>query len=127
MTSSPLFATGAPVTAPECPRTGEEDRPFREGDQVKLTRMGGLGVAVAAGLATIASGLAPAVAQASAPAGGRAPAVTHYTGTPGVARLLPRRLPAAPVSAVPRRINKGARRLPSGHFSAAEAVPRAPA
>src|SRR6185312_2087920 len=60
-----------------------------KGDQVNLSRMGGLAVAV--GLATIAAGLVPAtVARASAPGGGPAPTVTNYTGTPGVARLVPR-------------------------------------
>ena len=73
----------------------------------------------------IAAGLAPTVAQASASGSSPAPAVTHYTGTPGVARLVPRRTPAVgtPLATVPR----GARRLPSGHFSATEAVPGAPA
>jgi len=90
---------------------------------VNLTRRFGLGVAVAASLATIAAGLTPAVAQASAPGSSPAPSVTHYTGTPGVARLVPRTAPAigAPSALRPR----GARRLPSGHFSAAEAVPNA--
>ena len=88
--------------------------------------MGWLGVAVAASLATIATGLAPAVAQASAPGGSPAPVVTHYTGTPGLARLVPRHVPAAP-SAAPRLIPRGARRLPSGHYSATEVVPGAPA
>jgi hypothetical protein len=89
---------------------------------VNLARMGGL--AVAASLAMIAAGLAPAVAQVSASGGSPAPAVTHYTGTPGVARLVPRSAPAAGTpSALPPR---GARRLPSGHFSATELVPGAP-
>jgi hypothetical protein len=44
-----------------------------------------------------------------------------------VARLVPRHKPAAGVSSVPRVVSRGARRLPSGHFSAAEAVPGAPA
>ncbi len=91
---------------------------------MNLTRVGGLGVAVAASLATIAATLAPAVAQASASGGGPSPAVTHYTGAPGVARLVPRRKPAATPSA-PREFPRGARRLPSGHFSAAETVPGA--
>ncbi len=88
--------------------------------------MGGLGVAVAASLATIATGLAPTVAQASAPGGSPAPAVTYYTGTPGVARLVPRSAPAATpaaTSAATRLVPRGARRLPSGTFSATEAVP----
>jgi hypothetical protein len=51
--------------------------------------------------------------------------VTHYTGTQGVARLVPRKAPAigTPSALRPR----GARRLPSGHYSAAEAVPNAAA
>ena len=61
---------------------------------MNLTRVGGLGVAMAASLATIAGMLAPAVAQASASGGGPSPAVTHYTGTSGVARLVPRHKPA---------------------------------
>ena len=94
---------------------------------MSLTRVGGLGVAVAASLATIAATLMPAVAQASASGGSTSPAVRHYTGTPGVARLVPRHKPAAGASSVPRVVSRGARRLPSGHFSAAEAVPGAPA
>jgi hypothetical protein len=63
----------------------------------------------------------PAVAQASAAGGHTAAAVMHYSGTRGVARLLPRGpRPAGSARAFPR----GARRLPSGRFSAAEAVPR---
>jgi hypothetical protein len=85
--------------------------------------MGGLGVAVAACLATIAAMLAPAVAQASASGGSPSPAVTHYTGTPGVARLVPRHTPAVGAPSAMRVVPRGARRLPSGHFSAAEAVP----
>jgi len=92
---------------------------------VNLTRMGGLGVAVAASLATIATGLAPAVAQASVPGGSPTTAVTHHAGTRGVAKLIPRHVPTAatPAATLPR----GARRLPSGHYSATEAVPGAPA
>jgi hypothetical protein len=101
--------------------------PSAKGDQVNLTRMGGLGVAVAAGLATIAAMLAPAVAQASASGGSPSPVVTHYTGTPGVARLVPRQKPAVGAPSAPRVFPRGARRLPSGYFSAAEAVPGAPA
>ena len=97
--------------------------PSAKGDQVNLTRVGGLGVAAAASLATIAAMLAPAVAQASASGGSPSPAVTHYTGTPGVARLVPRNKPAAAAPSAPRVAPTGARRLPSGHFSAAEAVP----
>jgi hypothetical protein len=95
---------------------------------VKLTRMGGLGVAVAAGLVTIAAGLVPATAQASAPASRAAPAVTYHTGTPGVARLVPRGTHTV-APAGNQSLPRGARRLPSGHFSATEAVPgaRAPA
>jgi hypothetical protein len=97
---------------------------FGEGDRVNLTRMGGLGVAVAASLATIATGLAPAVAQATAPGGSAPPAVTHYTGTPGVARMM---AGSAPAAATPRVVPRGARRLPSSHFSPTETVPGAAA
>ncbi len=92
---------------------------------MKLTRMRWLGVAAAASLATIAAGLAPTVAQAAASGSSPNPAVTHYTGTTGVARLVPRRTPTVttPLVTVPR----GVRRLPNGHFSATEAVPQAPA
>jgi len=90
--------------------------------------MGGLGVAVAASLATIAAGLVPAAAQASAPRGRLAPVVTYHTGRPGVARLVPRGTRDLR-SAGNRSLSRGARRLPSGTFSATEAVPgaRAPA
>jgi hypothetical protein len=101
-------------------------RPSAKGHQVNLTRMGRLGVAVAAGLAMIASGLAPAVAQTSGLRGSVAPAVTYYTGTPGVARLVPKRAPAVAAPAA-RVIPRGARRLPSGVFSVTETVPSAPA
>jgi hypothetical protein len=94
---------------------------------VNLTRIGGLGVAVAAGLATIAAMLAPTAAQASASGGSPAPAVTHYTGTPGVARLVPGSAPTAASSAATRVVPRGARRLPSGHYSATEAMPGASA
>ena len=97
---------------------------FGEGDRVNLTRMGGLGVAVAASLATIATGLAPAVAQATAPGGSAPPTVTHYTGTPGVARMM---AGSAPAAATPRVFPRGARRLPSSHFSPTETVPGAAA
>ena len=82
------------------------------------------GGAVAAALALIAAGgVVPTVAQASA-AGGRAgPAVMHYAGTRGVARLLPRS-PRPATSGPTRAFARGARRLPSGRFSATEAVPR---
>jgi hypothetical protein len=88
--------------------------------------MSGLAVAAAAGLAMITAGLAPAIAQASAPGGRTAPAVTYYTGTPGVARMLPRGAHAAGPAAA-RVLPRGARRLPSGAFSATETVPGAPA
>ena len=94
---------------------------------MNLTRVGWLGAAVAASLATIAAMLMPAVAQASASGGSPSPAVTHYTGTPGVARLVPRNKPAAAAPSATRVAPSGARRLPSGHFSAAEAVPGASA
>src|SRR5262249_50983644 len=84
------------------------------------------GGAVAATLTMIAAGgVAPTVAPASAAAGRTGPAVTqHYTGTRGVARLVPRS--ARPATEAPARaFPKGARRLPSGRFSATEAAPRA--
>src|SRR5215469_6601027 len=90
-----------------------------------LTRMRWLGVAVAASLATIAAGLAPTVAQAAASGSSPNPTVTHYTGTTGVARLVPRRTPALTTPAVTP--SRGVRRLPNGHFSAAEAAPSAAA
>src|SRR5215468_8421606 len=86
------------------------------------------GGAVAATLTMIAAGgVAPTVAPASAAAGRTGPAVTqHYTGTRGVARLVPRS--ARPATEAPARaFPKGARRLPSGRFSATEAAPGAPA
>jgi hypothetical protein len=91
---------------------------------MNLTRMRWLGVAAAASLATIAAGLAPTVAQAAAAGSSPNPTVTHYTGTPGVARMVPRTKPAltTPLVTQPR----GARRLPNGHFSATEAAPQAP-
>ncbi|HEV2451316.1 MAG TPA: hypothetical protein VGS62_05275 [Streptosporangiaceae bacterium] len=90
-----------------------------------------LGVAVAASLATMGAGLMPAAAQASARESGApgrtAPRVTYYTGTRGVTHLLPRSAhPTGTPSAV-QVISKGARLLPSGHFSPTEAVPSAPA
>ena len=94
-----------------------------KGDQVNLSRMGGLAVAV--GLATIAAGLVPTVARASAPGASPVPAVTQYTGTPGVARLVPRTTPAAGAPSAPGPT--AARRLPSGHYSATETMPAAPA
>src|SRR5215831_14046212 len=93
-----------------------------KGDQVNLSRTGGLVVAAAAALATIAAGLAPAAAQL-APPGGAAPAVTHYKGTLGVAHLVPRTARPAPGSGPARMIPKGARHLPGVRFSALEAVP----
>jgi hypothetical protein len=89
---------------------------------VNLTRTGGLAVAAAASLAVIAAGLAPAAAHV-APRGSAAPAVTHYNGTQGVARLLPRATQHA--TGVTRMLWRGSR--PSGRtFSATETVPRAP-
>src|SRR6516165_7890526 len=93
-----------------------------KGYQVNLTRKGGLAVAAAAALATIAAGLAPAAAQL-APGGSAAPAMTRYKGTVGVAHLVPRTARHAPASGPARTFSKGARRLPAGHFSALEAVP----
>jgi hypothetical protein len=89
---------------------------------VNLTRTGGLAVAAAASLAMIAAGLAPAAAHV-APRGSAAPAVTHYTGTTGVARLVPR---SARRLGATRMFLKGSR-LPSHMFSPTERVPRAPA
>jgi hypothetical protein len=108
------------VTRYECPgQTGAGSE--LEGIPVKLTRLGGLGVA--ASLA-VAAGLAPAVAQASVAGHSPAPVVTHYTGTPGVAKLLPRTRPSPSASALPARIRpRGARRLPSRHFSAQASAP----
>ncbi|HEY6275077.1 MAG TPA: hypothetical protein VIX86_01980, partial [Streptosporangiaceae bacterium] len=91
---------------------------------MKLTRLGGLGAAISL---AVAAGLAPAIAQASVAGGSPAPAVTHYTGTAGVTKLLPRAHPRAP-SSVPAEVRpRGARRLPAGHFSATESVPGAAA
>ena len=84
-------------------------------------------MAIAASLATIAAGLAPGGAQAAARGHGAAPAITYYTGTRGVARLLPRRVRQAGTSEATQLIPKGARRLPAGVFSATEVVPRAAA
>ena len=82
------------------------------------------GGAVVASLALItAGGVVPTVAQASAARGGAGPVVMHYTGTTGVARLLPRNC-GTRMQAPTRAFPKGARRLPSGRFSATEAVPR---
>jgi hypothetical protein len=79
-------------------------------------------VAAASGLALIAAGLTPAAAHVT-PRSGTAPVVRHYTGTTGVARLVPRtvRLGAGARGTFP----KGARVLHT--FSATERVPRAPA
>jgi hypothetical protein len=88
---------------------------------VKLTRLGGLGVAVSL---AVAAGLAPAVAQASVAGSQPAPVITHYTGTTGVAKLLPRTKPAASPTAAPIQTRpRGARRLPARHFSARESAP----
>src|SRR6266849_4187471 len=87
------------------------------------TRRMMLRVAVAASLATTAAALTPAVVQASAPRGSGAPAVTYYAGTRGVARLLPRTAPSGGAPAATLLRPRGARRLPSGAFSAREAVP----
>jgi hypothetical protein len=82
------------------------------------------GGAVVASLALItAGGVVPTVAQASAARGGAGPVVMHYTGTTGVARLLPRN-PRPANTAPARAFPKGARRLPLARFSATEAVPR---
>jgi len=85
-----------------------------------------LGAAVAASVATAASGLAPAAGQASARGSGGAPPVTYYAGTRGVARLLPRTAPAGGASATPLR-SRAARSLPSGTFAPRETVPVASA
>jgi len=85
------------------------------------------GGAVMATLALVAAGgVVPTVAQASAARGGAGPVVMHYTGTRGVARLLPRS-PRPANTAPTRAFPKGARRLPSSRFSATEAVPASPA
>ncbi len=94
---------------------------------MNLTRMGWLGVTAAASLATIATGLAPAVAQPSAPGASTPPAVQTYHGTPGVARPVTGIAPAAAKPPATRVAHMGARRLPSSHYSATEAVPGAPA
>jgi hypothetical protein len=53
-----------------------------------------------------------------------APVVTHYTGTTGVAKLLPRTHPSAAPSGAPVQLRpKGARRLPGRHFSARASAP----
>ena len=93
-----------------------------KGNQVNLTRKGGLAVATAAALATIAAGLAPAAAQL-APRGSAAPVATHYQGTRGVTHLVPRAARRAPGSGPARMFSKAARHLPGAHFSALEAVP----
>jgi len=91
---------------------------------VNLTRTGGLAVAAAASLAMIAAGLAPAAAHV-APRASAARAVTHYTGTTGVARLVPRT--ARHATGERRLFPRGPRLLPHHTFSATETVPRAPA
>src|SRR6516164_4059573 len=93
-----------------------------KGNQVNLTRKGGLAVATATALATIAAGLAPAAAQL-APRGSAAPVATHYQGTRGVTHLVPRAARRAPGSGPARMFSKAARHLPGAHFSALEAVP----
>ena len=91
---------------------------------MNLTRTGGLAAAAAAGLALIAAGLAPAAAAHVTPRGSAAPAVTHYKGTAGVARILPRT--ARHATGATRMLQRGSRL--SGHtFSPAERVPRASA
>ena len=91
---------------------------------MNLTRTGGLAAAAAAGLALIAAGLAPAAAAHVTPRGSAAPAVTHYKGTAGVARMLPRT--ARHATGATRMLQRGSRL--SGHtFSPAERVPRASA
>ena len=81
-------------------------------------------MAAAAGLAMIAAGLAPAAAAHVTTGGSAASAVTHYKGTTGVARIVPRTARRA-TGATPM-LQRGSR--PSGHtFSPTERVPRAPA
>ena len=88
---------------------------------MKLTRLGGLGLAVSL---AAAAALAPAVAQASVAGNSPALVVTHYTGTTGVAKLLPRTRPSAAPSGAPVQIRpRGARRLPGRHFSARASAP----
>src|SRR5487761_1362757 len=102
----------------------------RKGRGAMRTRRLMLGAAVAASLATTAAGLAPAAVQASAARGGRdggAPAVTYYSGTHGVARLMPAGGPAGGAAGPVRAFPRGARRLPSGRFSPRETVPVATA
>jgi hypothetical protein len=89
--------------------------------QVIHARMAGL--AVAASLATIGAVLMPTMASASSPASSPSPGVMHYAGTPGVAQLVPRTTPAVGSPSAPDL--RGVRRLPSGFFSAAAAVPGA--
>jgi hypothetical protein len=85
-----------------------------------------LGAAVAASVVTAASGLAQSAGQASVRGSGGASRVTHYSGTRGVARLLPRTAPAGGASATPLR-SRAARSLPSGTFAPRETAPVAPA
>jgi len=108
----------------ECPVVAAAVMTFGEGASVNLTRTGGLAVAAAAGLALIAAGLAPAAAAHLTPRGSAAPVVTHYKGTTGVARMVPRT--ARHATGATRMLQRGSRL--SGHtFSPAERVPRAPA
>jgi hypothetical protein len=88
---------------------------------MNLTRTGGLAVAAAASLAVIAAGLAPAAAAHVAPRASAAAVVTHYRGTPGVARMVPRS--AHPATGATRMTQRGSR-LSSHKFSATEKVPR---
>ena len=90
---------------------------------MNLTRTGGLAVAAAASLAVIAAGLAPAAAHV-APQGGAASAVTHYKGTLGVARMVPR---SARHAAGATQMTQRGSRLSGHSFSATEKVPRAAA
>ena len=95
-------------------------RSSAKGHQVKLTRTGGLAVAAAASLATIAAGLAPAAAHVTARHSAAA-VVTHYTGTRGVAHLVPRT--ARHTTGAGRQFQRGPRWLPAHAFSATERVP----
>ena len=85
------------------------------------------GAAVAVALTVIAAGTAaPSVAPTSVEQIRVPPAAKYYAGMRGVARLVPRSVRPAPSSTV-RAFSRGARRLPSGRYSATEAVPRASA
>src|SRR5207237_5966123 len=93
-------------------------------DRMKTRRLIPGGAMVAALALITAGGVVPTMAQASAAGSGAGPVVTHYAGTAGLARLLPRHVRHAK-SAPTRAFPKGARRLSSSRFSATEAVPRA--